>query len=164
MEQESCSQNPTLIHILSQINSFYIITHQITNSMAPEPKGLSPYSQEPAPGTYSEPTESTLPPSQFFQDPFWSHPPIYTSVFRVVSFLLILDLGTRWGWVVSVTPRPRFTPGTHCTGGWVSSRAGLDTEARGKILCPCRESNLDRPVVQSVARHYTDWANPAPIS
>jgi hypothetical protein len=24
--------------------------------------------------------------------------------------LLILDLGTRWGWVVSVTPRPRFTP------------------------------------------------------
>jgi hypothetical protein len=27
------------------------------------------------------------------------------------SFLLILDLGTRWGWVVSVTPRPRFTPG-----------------------------------------------------
>jgi hypothetical protein len=22
----------------------------------------------------------------------------------------------------------------------------------------CRESNLDRPVVQTVARHYTDWA------
>jgi hypothetical protein len=34
------------------------------------------------------------------------------------------------------------------------------TEARGKI--PCRGSNLDRPVVQSVARHYTDWATPAP--
>jgi hypothetical protein len=34
-------------------------------------------------------------------------------------------------------PRPRFTPGertsgTHCTGGWVGPRAGLDTEARGK--------------------------------
>jgi hypothetical protein len=27
-------------------------------------------------------------------------------------------------------------------------RAGLDTEARGKILCPCRGSNPDRPVVQ----------------
>jgi hypothetical protein len=26
----------------------------------------------------------------------------------------------------------------HCTGGWVGPRAGLDTEARGKILCPCR--------------------------
>jgi hypothetical protein len=48
------------------------------------------------------------------------------------------------------------TPGTHCTGGWVGPRAGLDAEARGKILCPCRGSNLDRPVVQSVARHYTD--------
>jgi hypothetical protein len=43
-------------------------------------------------------------------------------------------------------------------GGWVGPRAGLDTEARGKILCLCRGSNLDRPVVQPVARHYTDWA------
>jgi hypothetical protein len=53
--------------------------------------------------------------------------------------LFIHDLGTRWGWVVSVTPRPRFspgerTPGTHWTGGWVGPRAGLGTEARGKIL------------------------------
>jgi hypothetical protein len=53
----------------------------------------------------------------------------------------ILYLGTRWGWVVSVTPRPRFspgerTPGTHCTGGWVGPRAGLDTETRGKIILP----------------------------
>jgi hypothetical protein len=29
-------------------------------------------------------------------------------------------------------------------------RAGLDTEARGKILCPRRGSNPDRPVVQPV--------------
>jgi hypothetical protein len=49
-------------------------------------------------------------------------------------------------------------PGTHCTGGWVGLRAGLDTEARVKILCPWRGSNPDRPVVQSVVRHYTDWA------
>jgi hypothetical protein len=48
------------------------------------------------------------------------------------------------------------TPGTHCTGGWVGLRAGLDTEARGKISCLCRESNPDRPVVQPVVRHYTD--------
>jgi hypothetical protein len=52
-------------------------------------------------------------------------------------------------------PRER-TPGTHWTGGWVGPRAGLDTEAREKILCPNRGSNLDRPVAQSVARHYTD--------
>jgi hypothetical protein len=54
-----------------------------------------------------------------------------------VYLLLILDLGTRWGWVVSFTPRPRFAPGkgppgTRCTGGWVGPRAGLDTEVRGK--------------------------------
>jgi hypothetical protein len=51
--------------------------------------------------------------------------------------------------------------GAHCTGGWVGPRAGLDTEARGKILYPCKGSNLNRLVVQSVARHYTDWATPA---
>jgi hypothetical protein len=36
-------------------------------------------------------------------------------------------------------PRPRFspgerTPGTHCTGGWVGPRAGLDTEATGNVM------------------------------
>jgi hypothetical protein len=46
-------------------------------------------------------------------------------------------------------------PGIHCTGGWVGPRAGLDTEVRGKILCPCRGSNPDRPVVQPVVRQYT---------
>jgi hypothetical protein len=60
-------------------------------------------------------------------------------------------------WVVSVSPGGR-TPGTHWTGGWVCTRAGLDSEVRGKISCLCRVSNLDRPVVQPLARHYTDWA------
>jgi hypothetical protein len=39
------------------------------------------------------------------------------------------NLGARRGWVVSTTPRPFYLlerPGTHCTGGWVGSRAGLD--------------------------------------
>jgi hypothetical protein len=53
------------------------------------------------------------------------------------------------------TPGER-TPSTHCTGGWVGLRAGLDTEVRGKILCPRRGSNPDRPVVQPVVRHYTE--------
>jgi hypothetical protein len=83
-----------------------------------------------------------------------------------VQLLLILDLGTRWGWVVSVTPWPRFSPGertpsTHCTGGWVGPRAGLDKETVGKILCPCQGSNPNCPVVQPIARHYTAWANSA---
>jgi hypothetical protein len=38
----------------------------------------------------------------------------------------------------------------------VGPRAGLDSEARGNILCPRRGSNLYRPVIQSVVRHYTD--------
>jgi hypothetical protein len=55
--------------------------------------------------------------------------------------LQILDFGSRREWVVSVTHRPRFSPGekipgTHCTGGWVGTRAGLDTEATGEILSP----------------------------
>jgi hypothetical protein len=53
--------------------------------------------------------------------------------------------------VVSITPRPRFTPGerapgTHCTGGWVGPRDGLHAEVRGKTLCLCRGSNPGRPV------------------
>jgi hypothetical protein len=43
-----------------------------------------------------------------------------------------------------------------CTGGWVGPGAGLGTEVRGKISCPCRGSNFDHQVVQSVARHYSD--------
>jgi hypothetical protein len=46
------------------------------------------------------------------------------------------------------------TPGNHWTGDWVGPRAGLDTEARGKIRCLCRGSNPDRPVVQSVVRKH----------
>jgi hypothetical protein len=52
-------------------------------------------------------------------------------------------------------PREKNPPGTHWIGGWVGLRAGLDAGARGKILCPCRGSNLDRPIVQPVVRHYT---------
>jgi hypothetical protein len=48
------------------------------------------------------------------------------------------------------------TPVTHCTDGLVGLRAGLDTEARGKVLCLCQGPNPDRPVVQPVVRHYTD--------
>jgi hypothetical protein len=72
----------------------------------------------------------------------------------------------RGEWSVSrpgrALPPGERTPGTHCTGGWVGPRAGLDKECRGKILCLCRGSNPDRPVVQPVVRHYTAWANPAP--
>jgi hypothetical protein len=59
--------------------------------------------------------------------------------------------------------RPGFSPGertagTHCTRGWVDLRAALDTELEKKTFRLCRRANLDRPVVQPVVRHYTDWA------
>jgi hypothetical protein len=65
------------------------------------------------------------------------------------------------GWLVSVTPRPRFTPGertpgTHCTGGWVGSRAGLDTEARGRILSPLSGIEPRLPG-RSVRTHTLYW-------
>jgi hypothetical protein len=37
--------------------------------------------------------------------------------------------------VAALYPRGK-DPGTHCTGGWVGPRAGLDTEVREKNLFP----------------------------
>jgi hypothetical protein len=70
---------------------------------------------------------------------------------RRYSSYSFLTSALEGGEVVSITPRPHFTPGkivpgTHCIGGWVGPRAGLDAEVRGKILCPCRGSNLGCPV------------------
>jgi hypothetical protein len=59
-------------------------------------------------------------------------------------------------------PRGERTLDTHWTGDWVDPRASLDTEVRRKTLYLCRGSNLDRLVIQSIARHYTDWATLAP--
>jgi hypothetical protein len=73
----------------------------------------------------------------------------------------IFDLGTRWRWVVSLTPQSLYPrgkiPGTHGIRGWVGPRAGLDDVERRNISCPCRDSNPGRP-----ARRYTDWSILAP--
>ena len=53
------------------------------------------------------------------------------------------------GWVVNATPRPlypRQRPGTHCIGGWVAPRAGVDG---------CGKS----PYRPAAARRYTVYAN-----
>jgi hypothetical protein len=41
--------------------------------------------------------------------------------------------------------------------GWAPEPAWTQ-RIEEKSFAPCRGSNLDRPVVQPVARHYTDWA------
>jgi hypothetical protein len=48
---------------------------------------------------------------------------------------------------------PQERPGTHCTGGRVGPRAGLDR--CGKISPP---PGFDPRIVQPVASHYTDYA------
>jgi hypothetical protein len=54
-----------------------------------------------------------------------------------ISVPRILDLGTKWRWVVSFTPRPLYpgqrAPGTHWIG-WVGPRAGLDDVEKRKFL------------------------------
>jgi hypothetical protein len=67
------------------------------------------------------------------------------------------------GWVVSVTPRPRSTPGERISvstvqeAGWAPEPVWT-RRLQKEISFLCRRSDLDRPVVQPVARHYTDWA------
>jgi hypothetical protein len=53
------------------------------------------------------------------------------------------------------TPRER-APGTPWIGGWVGSRAVLDTVVKRKISSPRRESNPRTLTVQPITQRYTD--------
>jgi hypothetical protein len=74
-----------------------------------------------------------------------------------VELLLILILGTRWGWVVNITPRPRFTPGEEPTVP-IGQEAGWDPEPvwtqrqEEKSSASVGDQN---PVVQSVVSHFS---------
>jgi len=60
--------------------------------------------------------------------------------YRYSSTLYLTSALDGW-WVVSATPRPlypRERPGTHCVGGWVGLRAGLDRCGKSP---PRRDSN-----------------------
>jgi hypothetical protein len=73
-----------------------------------------------------------------------------------------LDLGTRWRWVVSFTPRPLYPQGNNIPYpldkrlGGPQSRSGCGDEQ--KKTSPRRVSNPDRPIVQPVASRCTDRA------
>jgi hypothetical protein len=63
------------------------------------------------------------------------------------------------GWVVNATPRPlysRETPSTHCMGGWVGSRAGLERCVKSR-----HQPGFDPRTVQPAANRYTVWVIPA---
>jgi hypothetical protein len=72
----------------------------------------------------------------------------------------ILDLSTRWRWVASFKLRLLYpwerAPDIHWIGGWVGTRAVLETVVKRKIPSPRRESNPRTPTVQPVAQRYTD--------
>jgi hypothetical protein len=64
--------------------------------------------------------------------------------------------GTIWGWVVSVTLRlfyPRERPGTHCTGGWVGPKTGLEGCGKSRP-----SPGFEIRTVQPVASRYTSYA------
>jgi hypothetical protein len=70
--------------------------------------------------------------------------------------LRILDLGNRCMWVVTLTPRPLYprerAPSTHCIGGRVGPRAGLDSgEKKNSHPLP----GLEPPIIQPVAQSCT---------
>jgi len=70
--------------------------------------------------------------------------------------LLFLNHGTRRGWVVSVTPRPLFTPGkTRYT--LYRSLGGLQGRS-GRVRKISPPPGFDPRTVQPVTRPYADWA------
>jgi hypothetical protein len=83
------------------------------------------------------------------------------------KLLLIFNLDTWWGWVDSITPRPRFTPGERTPPVPIVQEAGQTPEPvwtqklEKKSSAPVDDRT---PIVQSVVSHYTGWATPAPMS
>jgi hypothetical protein len=81
----------------------------------------------------------------------------------------ILNLGTRWRWVVRFMPLALYlppsgerAPGIHLIGAWVGPRAGLDAVVKRKIPSCCRDSNPHHPARSSTMHHWAIPAAPAP--
>ena len=62
-----------------------------------------------------------------------------------------MGLGRRLRAPAALPPK---RPGTHCTGGWVGPRAGLDGCVK---YCP--PPRFDPRTIQPVASRYTDYAS-----
>jgi hypothetical protein len=66
-------------------------------------------------------------------------------VYSSYSFLTSALEGGEWS-ASRTLPGGKEPLGSHCTGGWVGPRAGLEAEVRGKILRLRRGSNPGEPV------------------
>ena len=69
--------------------------------------------------------------------------------------LLFHDRGTRRGWVVSSTPRPKFTPGKDPVPIYRRLGGPQGWSGRAEILVP---TGIRSRTVQPVVSHYADWA------
>jgi hypothetical protein len=75
----------------------------------------------------------------------------------------VLDLGIRWGLVVSFTPLPlypgKIAPCTDWIRGWVVSSADLDAVEQRKLSCSSLESNPGHPARSPslFSLSYTDF-------
>jgi hypothetical protein len=68
----------------------------------------------------------------------------------------ILDLGTRWRWVISLTPG-EITPGTNWIGDWVGPTAGLDAvEKRKPLPLPGLKPQPSSPYPSLYRQSYPD--------
>jgi hypothetical protein len=74
----------------------------------------------------------------------------------------ILDLSTRWRWVVNFTLWPLYpqerAPSIHWMGGWVGPKTGLDEMDSRKFLPPSNALNSDTSAIQHTANHYKNHA------
>jgi hypothetical protein len=62
---------------------------------------------------------------------------------------------------VALPPGER-DPGTHCIGGWVDPRVGLDDLNKRQFLTLSEFELLTPSVVEPIASRYTDYVIPAP--
>jgi hypothetical protein len=72
----------------------------------------------------------------------------------------ILDLGTRWRWVVSFTPLPHYPPGTQPTVP-IREEAGWALEP---VLTLWRREKSCTVGNRNLAVQYTDWLIPTPCN
>jgi hypothetical protein len=93
-------------------------------------------------------------------------PPCWLQEGEEMQGLLILHLGTRWGWEVSVTPRPSFTLGKGSPlpigqeAGWAPEPVWTQRLEEKSFA-----SAGDRtPVVQSVVQRFSSFYNVSPLN